>query len=116
MNDSKDSLLLSNDTLATKDLMYAGDWTVKFKAVPESELKNGVAHEMMNVTISFNGQQQYAIPLPMTFLLATDINQPTADEPNSTPADEYGYNPAGQRVAKGYRGLIIKKGKKYIYR
>lgn len=116
MNDSKDSLLLSNDTLATKDLMYAGDWTVKFKAVPESELKNGVAHEMMNVTISFNGQQQYAISLPMTFLLATDINQPTADEPNSTPADEYGYNPAGQRVAKGYRGLIIKKGKKYIYR
>jgi len=116
MNDSKDSLLLSNDTLATKDLMYAGDWTVKFKAVPESELKNGVAHEMMNVTISFNGQQQYAISLPMTFLLATDINQPTADEPNSTPADEYGYNLAGQRVAKGYRGLIIKKGKKYMPR
>lgn len=111
-----DSLKMANDSLQTKDLLYKGDWELDLTQIDQSKLNGTSAEKQLHVTISFNGQKQYAAVLPVSIVSnATGIPRVSTSDQNDAPA----YSINGTRVNPKHRlpaGIYIRGGKKMIVR
>ena len=111
-----DSLKMANDSLQTKDLLYKGDWELDLTQIDQSKLNGTSAEKQLHVTISFNGQKQYAAVLPVSIMSnATGIPRVSTSDQNDAPA----YSINGTRVNPKHRlpaGIYIRGGKKMIVR
>ncbi len=109
-----DSLKMANDSLQTKDLFYKGDWELDLTKIDQSKLNGTGSEKQLHVTISFNGQKQYAAVLPVSIMPnTTDITNVSASGQN----DESVYTINGTRVNPKRRlpaGIYIRGGKKII--
>ena len=109
-----DSLKMANDSLQTKDLLYKGDWELDLTQIDQSKLNGTSAEKQLHVTISFNGQKQYAAVLPVSIMSnATGITHISASGQN----EEAVYTLNGVRVNPKHRlpaGVYIRNGKKAV--
>lgn len=109
-----DSLKMANDSLQTKDLLYKGDWELDLTKIDQSKLNGTGSEKQLHVTISFNGQKQYAAVLPVSIMPnTTNIPNVSASEQN----EEAIYTIDGTRVNPKRRlpaGIYIRGGKKII--
>lgn len=107
-----DTLVLANDTLATKDLLYEGDWTLDLTKIDSSVLAEGDSTHFQ-IAIIFNGGQQYETIIPVKLIpSATGITTVTEQR---TDDDIYTLN--GIRISPNQQlppGIYIRKGRKVI--
>lgn len=110
----RDSLKIADDSFQTKDLLYDGEWELDLTKIDTSKLNDDSAEYLLNVTITFNGMQQYATAIPVSIIPQdSGINHVNAD--NSDDKATYILN--GIRVAPQHRlppGIYIRNGKKII--
>ena len=109
-----DTLKLVSDTLATKDLRYAGDWTLDWTKIDVSKLAQEDSVYYLKATIVFNGNEQYNTTIPLRVETSeTAIRSVTVLFSN----DEETYTLSGVRVNSHQPlapGIYIRKGKKII--
>jgi hypothetical protein len=109
-----DTLTLANDTLAYKDLDYAGEWILDLTKIDASKLAEGNSTCQLKVSITFNNEQQYETVLPIDLkAVATGIAPVTALRKD----DEAVYTVSGIRVNPLQPlapGIYLRKGKKII--
>ena len=109
-----DTLKLVSDTLATKDLRYAGDWTLDWTKIDVSKLAQEDSIYYLKATIVFNGNEQYNTTIPLRVETSeTAIRSVTVLFSN----DEETYTLSGVRVNSHQPlapGIYIRKGKKII--
>lgn len=77
----------------------------KFKII-EGELADGMYNVNGILVVYKNDNQLY----PISVTQASGINDIVADDASNAPA----YNLSGQLVGKGYKGIVIQNGRKYI--
>lgn len=109
-----DTLMFVNDTLATKDLRYAGDWALDWTKIDASKLAQEDSTYYLKATIIFNGNEQYKTTIPLKVeTSATAIRSVAVLSSN----DEDTYTLSGIRV-NSHRplapGIYLRKGKKII--
>ena len=113
-----DTLKLVNDTLATNDLRYAGDWVLDLTKIDASKLAQDDSIYYMKATIIFDGNEQYNVTIPVKVESNADAIRPTT----VTLADNEGtYTLSGLQIENSSstqrrlpKGIYIRKGKKVI--
>ena len=107
-----DTLVLVSDTLAQKDLHYAGEWDIDWAKIDKTMLTAADSTYRMKVTVTFNGQQQYETYIPVNIKsMTTAIRQTAALRTD----DETVYTLNGIRVNPRKPltpGIYVWKGKK----
>ena len=109
-----DTLVLVSDTLAQKDLHYAGEWDIDWSKIDKTMLTAADSTYRMKVTVTFNGQQQYENFIPVDIkCMSTAIRQTAALRTD----DETVYTLNGIRVNPRKPltpGVYVRKGKKIV--
>jgi len=109
-----DTLMFVCDTLATKDLRYAGDWTLDWTKIDASKLAQEDSIYYLKATIIFNGGEQYKTTIPLKVETTTTTIRSVAVLSSN---DEDTYTLSGVRV-NSHRplatGIYLRKGKKII--
>lgn len=109
-----DTLKLVSDTLSTKDLRYAGDWTLDWTKIDVSKLAQEDSIYYLKATIIFNASEQYNTTIPLRVeTCETAIRSVTVLFSN----DEETYTLSGVRVNSHQPlapGIYIRKGKKIV--
>ena len=109
-----DTLKLVSDTLSTKDLRYAGDWTLDWTKIDASKLTQEDSIYYLKATIIFNANEQYKTTIPLKVESSeTAIRSVTV----FYSYDEETYTLSGVRVNSNQPlapGIYIRKGKKII--
>lgn len=109
-----DTLKLVSDTLSTKDLRYAGEWTLDWTIIDASKLAQEDSIYYLKATIIFNANEQYNTTIPLKVeSSATAIRSVAVQSSN----DEDSYTLSGVRVNSNQPlapGIYIRKGKKII--
>lgn len=104
-----DTLVLANDTLATNDLKYEGDWTLDWGKINMSALTEDTQANLL-VDIIFNGAHQHRTAIPVTIKPATTaVKSITTDL-----AEDVIYTLNGIRINSNKqlpRGIYIRRGK-----
>ena len=107
-----DTLVLTSDTLATKDLRYEGDWMLDLTKIESSGLTADDS-TFFQVAVIFNGGRQYETAIPLKLKpAATGITKATQQR---TDDDIYTLN--GIRISSRQKlspGIYIRNGKKVI--
>ena len=108
-----DTLYIVSDTLATKDLNYAGQWDLDLTKIDASQLTDGESTYQLKINITFNNEQQYETFIPVELRTATGISILPATRTD----DEATYTLSGIRMNPRKplsSGIYIRKGKKII--
>ena len=109
-----DTLVLTSDTLALKDLNYTGEWDIDLSKIDKTILTSADSTYRMKVTITFNGEQQYETFIPVEIKPATTAIRQTA-APRT--GDDTVYTLSGMPVDPGQPlapGVYIRNGKKIV--
>ncbi|MCI7090141.1 MAG: hypothetical protein MR960_10135 [Prevotella sp.] len=105
--DNEKDLFVVIDNSKIKSLKSPGSlFTFKVKA--DESLAD--ASQIVLKDVKFNGGQYFDVNVDVTKGTSTGINEAKAEEADNAPV----FNLGGQRASKNGKGILVKKGKKYV--
>ena len=105
--DNEKDLFVVIDNSKIKSLKSPGSlFTFKVKA--DETLAE--ASQIVLKDVKFNGGQYFDVNVDVTKGTSTGINEAKAEEADNAPV----FNLGGQRASKNGKGILVKKGKKYV--